>query len=287
MKRRQEPCETYRVKFEGATLALGILRSRGAKIEAMTESPSVVMATAWNFQFGAENATLVNLACLDCIFNIALYAHLRNIPLFVQDSSRSDLEGRSIYYVKILLIRRLLKAYSTVMWMNSDAFVKDYNLLITDFFSPRLYTAYSDLIAQNPQVLHAVQIVVQQDPWLNTGVMIFRRGKWTDMVLTRAWDDGHLFQRHPAEQVALQHAIQHAFQVYSNSFPYNDACIHRKLKDNECWRSAKSADIRLYHCHRAFYCIGRRSPRLQDFKTVPFLLGVDNGPSQATLLQVS
>jgi len=120
------------------------------------------------------------------------------------------------------------------------------------------------------------------------GVMIFRRkGKWTDMVLTRAWDDGHLFQRHPAEQVALQHAIQHAFQVYSNSFPYNDACIHRKLKDNECWRSAKSADIRLYHCHRAFYCIGRRSPRLQDFKTVPFLLGVDNGPSQATLLQVS
>ena len=175
------------------------------------------VVSAWNFSAGPR--------CAECLLNVIAYCRRHRAAFYVSDSGtgavRAALGGRTGYHVKQLVAAMALRQHDFVAWIDADAFVTEPEVSVLDFFVDR-----------------RTEIVVQEDVWINSGVVLLRAGAWSDFVLRHAWAAAPLFGAHPADQIAFQHAIHASLEAVSGgAYAYRGACaVFPWLAGNACWR---------------------------------------------------
>ena len=195
------------------------LRATGREClrHAAVTGGAFAVVTAWDFAAGPR--------CAECLLNVVAYCRRQGAALWVSDSGsaavRAALAGRAGYHVKQLAAAMALADHEFVAWLDADAFVAAPEVPVTDFFSD-----------------WRTEIVVQDDAWINSGVILLRAGDWSDFVLRHAWAAAPRFGAHPADQIAFQHALHTSLEAASDgAYAYRGACaVFPWLAGNACWR---------------------------------------------------
>jgi hypothetical protein len=207
--------------LEAALDAAGRLSLRATGRECLRHAAvaggAFAVVTAWDFAGGPP--------CAECLLNVVAYCRRHGAALWVSDSGapavRAALGGRSGYHVKQLAATMALADHEFVAWLDADAFVAAPEVAVPDFFRDR-----------------RTEVVVQDDAWINSGVILLRAGVWSDFVLRHAWAAAPRFAAHPADQVAFQHALHTSLEAASGgAYAYRGACaVFPWLAGNACWR---------------------------------------------------
>lgn len=129
------------------------------------------------------------------------YAQIHNYAYVQQRESLAM--SRLPHWTKVALIRKTLHNHEWVMWLDGDAIFIDTKKSIESHILSRYGIHYENITVNSTMTSHRskadkISLIFSGDTLaINSGVMLFRRSKWSFDFLDEVWKVGELLENKP------------------------------------------------------------------------------------------
>lgn len=160
------------------------------------------------------------------LFNVHAYCKIQNYAFYLRLSRDRDVgEGRPQRFVKVLAIYEAMQLHDTIIWIDNDAVVLNFDTRIETF---------TDKPWQE-----GAQLIVVEYNWIQNCVFILRRGDWSSEFLQLWWESRYHFA--DDDQVAFQNSMLLKISQETDRF-YDGGCDQgiNQGKHNLCFPTKMS-----------------------------------------------